>query len=69
MKWIWNPVTAWNVSSWVTIFQMAWFREVFPEPYNWFMDFAGPPVSYCWGHCVDFAVAAKDIFTSFVVSS
>ena len=52
LKLLWNPVTAWNISSWVTIAQMAWFREVAPNAYDWVMDLAGPPVSFLWGQVV-----------------
>lgn len=57
MKWIWNPLTAWQLSSYVTIFQMAWFRELFPATYNWIMDLAAPLVR----GVNDYAVAAWDV--------
>lgn len=45
-KWLWNPASAWavswNVSSWVTIFQLAAVRELFPGFYEGTMNFIAP---------------------------
>lgn len=49
MKWIWNPITAWQASSYMTIFQMAWFNSLFPDTYEWFMTLMDGPVHWING--------------------
>jgi len=65
MKWIWNPLTAWQVSSYVTIFQMAWFREFFPGTYNWLMDLFVPVVQVT----KEYGAAALDVIVEVINTS
>ena len=39
---------AWHVSSFVTVFQMAWFKAVLPETYNWVIGTAELVVVPAW---------------------
>jgi len=57
--------TGWALSSWVTIFQMAWLREVFPNQYAWFMDTASPWV----GKTNDLAAAGWDVAKEFLFAT
>lgn len=38
-KWLWNPVTAWQLSTYVTLGQMAVARELWPGFYEGTMNF------------------------------
>lgn len=42
-------VAAWNVSSVVTVAQLAVAKATAPETYNWVMDFAGTYVMHAGG--------------------
>lgn len=64
-SWFWNPITAWQASSYVTIFQMAWLKTLVPDTYEWVMACAEPCVRVVNGY----ASAAWDVLVEVINSS
>ena len=58
-------VGAWNVSSYVTLYQMGLAKTVWPETYEFVMDLASPIASVSWDLCT----AAWEVCWDFLNSS
>lgn len=58
-------LAAWNLSSYVTIYQMAVAKAAAPQTYDWIMDLASGPAGYSW----DLAVAAWEVCWDFLSAS
>lgn len=65
LKWLWNPVTAWNVSSAITWFQAAILPVFFPDQFARLLTTIGPIMESIW----EFIVAAFDVIMALIDSS